>query len=239
MRAASRVRASVTGVAALVALLVAGGCSVPRDDAARPLDVRALPQLTPRPNCVPLGDADTETVPVYLVARLESTQFVTPVERQVESPVTPVGVLQRLVDCGPTTDESNRGITTDVPETSVEAFVEVGNGDYELRLTPLAKRDGQPVDELSSLAVAQFFFTATNNFPNVRGLRFVVNGEPKAASTDGATKAPGEFVRWSDFPNSQPTTTTTTTTTTSSTTTSEPPPPSTEDEPEAPPTTEE
>lgn len=211
MSASRPVRALLAALGCVAVLTTA--CSVPRDETARPIDAGALPQLTPRPSCLPLGDVDTETVTVYLVARLESTQFVTPVERKVERPATPVKVLQRLIDCGPTSDESDRGITTDIPKTTVRGFVEVADGDYELQLDALAKRDGQPVDELSNLAVAQFFFTATEYFPEVRGLRFVVNGEPKAASTDGATKAPNEFVRRSDFTNSQPTTTTTTTTT--------------------------
>jgi hypothetical protein len=210
-----RLRPVLAGAAA-VALLA--GCSIPSDSSAQRIDASLLPQLGPTANnCADLTGTVSAKVPLFFVTGQEETRILAPLERDVDRPVTAQNVLQRLFDCPPTTAEQDSGFTTQIPVTTLEGFVEIEPGRYEVHLSPLRSREGGEVDELSRLAVAQIVYTVTNpDLPEpVWGVRFVIDGEPKASNTDGATKAADEFVTRNDFTVTQPTTTTTVTTTTS------------------------
>jgi hypothetical protein len=205
-------------VLSTLALLLAA-CSVPRDDKAKPVDAQLIPALGPQlSECTDLTEFGAESVLVYAILTQENNAVRTlePIERYALS-ARPKDALERLFECPPTETEAKRGLTTEIPKSTLDDVKDVGGGTYEVSLRNLPSSNGQ-TEELSALAVGQIVYTLTE-FPGVNGVLFTIGGEPRGVNTDGATTQPGTPVGRQDFSSSAPTTTTTTTTSTSTTTT--------------------
>jgi hypothetical protein len=211
-------------VFAMLMALAGGACSVPNDDEARAIDPARLDAATSnKRNCSSQGvDVPAIEVRVYLVSYkvakttelgsvTQDAPSVSPVNRVVPAgdERAPGTALEALFNCRVTSEETGNGLATSVPEeTQMLGLVEVSAADglYEIRLGPLRTRGSKQVDDLDKLAVAQIFFTATapGLVPEVKGLRFVIDGRAKAVSTDRSTVSQTEFVRRGDFKSSSP-----------------------------------
>ncbi|HEV8296836.1 MAG TPA: hypothetical protein VGQ20_06065 [Acidimicrobiales bacterium] len=209
---------------------------MPRDSTAREIAAEALPGFSPdnqRPCPVPDPDNTIELV-VYVVAQQGDRAVLAPVRRRVSGPgpVTPSTAVRQLVVCQVSEDEKTKNLATFIPEgTQWANLVKIEPGAYEIQLPVLRDQSNKEVDDLPTLAVAQFVFTVTQNEQytandRVDRVRFMVNHELVAVRTDIGTRKKGEYVTRDDFTTSRPatTTTTSTTTTTTTTTTTAPPP---------------
>jgi hypothetical protein len=212
----------IAALAAVIALTAA--CGVPRDSTARPISQANLPVAPPDTSTCPEIPLEHVLVPVYVVAQQEDKSFLQPIERVVASPPSPRDVLQRLIEC-PVSEAERREqrLVSFIPERArLVQFKHVVDKFYEIWLGPLRSNEGERVEELPKLAVAQMVFTVVNSdlFPDIDGVRFVINEKAVAVQTDRETKSPGAFVTREDFSSSRPPATTTTTTATTTTTTS-------------------
>lgn len=220
------------GVLLAVALLVAA-CSVPTDGEARPLDPARLDAVaSDKQNCGAPGVGTTSVdAHVYLVSQKDEPPYVLAVDRVIGNTdeATPYAVLNALVNCRVSEEDRRRGLATALPDDlqllGVDPVAEQP-GMFEVRLELL--RNGRTTaDDLDKLAVAQMFFTLTDErvTVRVRGVRFSVDGRPKAVNTDNRTVGVTSFVGRDDFAASSPRvvgTTTTAPTTTAAPTTAAP-----------------
>jgi spore germination protein GerM len=221
-------RCAITAVVmVLLALVLLAGCSVPSDDEAQAIDPSRLESTaTTKRTCASQGlDGQAATVNVFLVSQQSDPPNVKPVLRIVEDADGPSAfvALEALFECIVTQDERRAGLASAIPdETRLLALrpVDLAGGTYEVQLGPLRNRGGQKVDDLDKLAVAQIFFTATGSDPEVKGLRFTIDGRAVAVNTDRRTVGQTDPVTREDFVASSPPapTTSTTPSTTPSTT---------------------
>lgn len=211
--------------------LLAAACSVPTDGEAHPLDPARLDAVaTAKQNCAAPGVGTTSvTARVYLVSQKDEPPYVLAVERVIGNTdqATPYAVLDALVNCRVSEEDRRSGLATALPDDlqllGVDPVADQP-GMFEVRLGLL--RNGRTaVDDLDKLAVAQMFFTLTDErvTVRVRGVRFNIDGRPKAVNTDNRTVGVASFVGRDDFAASSPrvvrTTTTVPTTTTAAPTT--------------------
>lgn len=158
---------------ALMATLVAGGCSVPTDDEPRAITAESTTTQPPPASSRPSGNVAT----IYLSTPADSTTTeVTPlvaVTRNLDAPPTPSETLAVLFD-GPTEEEQERGLVSLIPPHTGLESVSLGQGgrltlDLTMEWSLL-----QGPDELA--AYAQVVLTATD-LPQVNSVRFQVEGE--------------------------------------------------------------
>lgn len=157
-------------VAALaVAALTATGCGLPAHQVTR-LDPDSVPfgLLNTAPPSVPAQGRGPQAT-VYLV---DGGRLVT-VARRVVGENVPAEAARALME-GPTTAESARGLTTDVPTPthliSLDLTGSVATVDLSSEFGDLGGSD-------QVLAVAQFVYTLTAS-PYIDAVRFAIDGKP-------------------------------------------------------------
>jgi hypothetical protein len=212
-----RVRRLAAALGALCVVL--GACSIPKDDAAKPIDSDLLPEFSPRPTICPDVAGPADPVQIYTIVVSDVGRALTPFATEVVAPATPEAALRRLIECAPNTEVEDRQITTDIIGVRLDAMVPIDDkGNYEVRLVSTGE---DRIEQLDVLPAAQILFTVTDGEfgGEVKGIRFTLDGEPLLAQTSAGDKSPTDVKTRDDYVAITPTTTTATTTTTTSTTT--------------------
>jgi spore germination protein GerM len=176
---------------------VAAGCGVGSDDAPRPLAADDVPfgLLEPRSTSTtsaPEAPAPNEVVQVYLLAsdgRLEG------VLRRVvatENRSTLAANALRVLLEGPTDEERAGGITSAIPTgTRLRGVLQPSDGVVTVDLSREFTTEGLE-GRGQIAALAQVVFTATE-LDRISGVRFAIEGEPRAVPrgvAGGLTDAP-------------------------------------------------
>jgi hypothetical protein len=200
-------RAAVLATAAVVLL---AGCGVREDDNPRPLAAEAVPtelsELAPSPTIV--GDLTTQRA--FMVETRPSGEtvlypFALPFRRPASDDDRPKAVLEALIQHQPGDSDAyfnaiptTTGVITVVPDDDDPSVLEINLNQVETSSGNL------------KLAIAQMLFTATE-LPGVRGVRFLLNGEPRAVPLEVGESEVGQIVTRADFPALIPPSSTTTT----------------------------
>ena len=188
------------GVAVLLALLV-GACGVTADDDPEVIAGDEIPEdlLDPTPTTSTAPAGATAEVTVYLLQRTGSTTQLVPVTREVQDPTRPGERVEALLQ-PPTEPEKERGLTSSIPAETVLLGTPVLDAErQQLTLDFSEELFAVEGTELSQ-AFAQIVWTVTE-LEGVRGVRFLVEGEPQRAPNadgveqDGAVTATGDY--WS------------------------------------------
>jgi len=113
-----------------------------------------------------------------------------PVTRQVQWPVTMTSALDALAD-GPTAGEADRGLVS--PASSLGPFgVGATRGAVLSVNLPAAFEDLAGQDQ--TVAAGQVVYTVTA-FPSIKGVRFLVRGQPSQVPSDSGTLSPRPATR--------------------------------------------
>jgi hypothetical protein len=173
-------RPRLAGMAALALVaLGAAGCGVGAESAPEILGAKVLPSGLPlavRPMTTTVPARDGAFVTVYLEG---PRRRLVPVRREVSRPATIAGALDQLAD-GPTAAEAARALGS--PASSLGPFsVRAGRGGVVTVNLPVAFEDLADQDQM--IVAGQVVFTVTA-FPAVRGVRFVVGGQPSQVPSD-------------------------------------------------------
>lgn len=190
----------LAGGAVLVGLLV-GACGVTAEDEPEVIAADDIPEelLDPAPSTSSAPPGATAEVTVYLLQRTGSTTQLVAVTREVQDPTRPGERVEALLQ-PPSEQEKERGLTSSIPAETVLLGTPVLDSDrQELTLNFSEELFAVEGTELSQ-AFAQIVWTVTE-LEGVRGVRFLVEGEPQRAPNadgveqDGAVTATGDY--WS------------------------------------------
>lgn len=202
----------------LTVLLGAGGlaaCGIAEDAKPREISRDALPPelIDPSNDTTPTGDDSLRMVTLYLVDADEADgERLVAVQRAAPMPTEAADVPRAIVDALIAASPEQLGrsdLLNALPNDVGVRSAEVGDdGVLDLDLTNL----GKVQSALQRLAVAQLVFTLTGvDDPDVRGVRFSVDGQEVAVPTADGVAPPGTIVTRADEPGLGPRPTTTTT----------------------------
>lgn len=182
---------------AVLALVAACGISTDADPdviagAEIPADL-----LDPEQSTTTTRPGATAAVTVYLIQRTGTTTQLVPVSREVEDPSRPGQRVEALLRAT-SRDEQDQGLTSSVPTGTVLLGTPVLDAaTQELTLDFSEELFDVEGSELAQ-AFAQIVWTVTE-LEGVRGVRFLVEGEPQRAlnadgvEQDGAVTATGDY----------------------------------------------
>ena len=184
--AAGRLRLAVGVVAALAAIVIAGGCSAPVDSGPQAIRATRIPEglrtATSATTTTTAPTGESEEVTIYFIGQ---DQRLVGVKRRVSPPVTVEKALQKLFTA-PTTAEGVAGLRTAIsPETTVLG-VTIEN---RIATVNVSKNFAFGPVEDQIRAYAQVVFTAVD-VPGVTGVLFAVNGHrQEVPAGDGSNQS--------------------------------------------------
>jgi spore germination protein GerM len=190
-------RRSWLALATLVITALIAACGIDESSSPTVLDDSNLP-------CVLSDDCDatntsvdgdaTQRVSVFFVRRGREETHLEDASRDVASRDVEAA-LEALFESPPTDQEREDGLTTNIPDQAMLRDVtELGEG---VVLVNLSEGFENVTGQGQRVAYAQIVWTATD-FPEVEGVAFAVEGEPKSAITgNGSPK--DDPVRRSDY----------------------------------------
>lgn len=171
---------------AVLLLLSTLGCGIPRDPEPRELSAEDVPfgLLSP---ATTQTTSDVEEPATSAVVYLLRDDRLVAVQRQVEAPVSPAGLLLALLE-GPSTGEAEAGFRTAISsETRIRDVTSAAG----VVTVALSRQFVEVTGQDQILALAQIVFTATE-VPGAGAVRFRLDGEPvEIPRADGTlTSAP-------------------------------------------------
>lgn len=174
----------------LLAALAPAACGLTTDSEPDLIASGEIPAdlLDPEQTTSTTRSGATASVPVYLIQRTGTTTQLVPVIREVEDPTRPGQRIEALLQ--PTSkEEQDRGLTSSVPADTVLLGTPVLDAaSQELTLDFSEQLFDVEGSELAQ-AFAQIVWTVTE-LEGVRGVRFLVEGEPqRAPNADGVEQA--------------------------------------------------
>ena len=185
----------------LAAVLAVAACGVTTDGDPELISGAEIPAdlLEPEQTTSTTQPGATASVTVYLIKRTGTTTQLVPVTREVEDPSRPGQRVEALLR--PTSrEEQEQGLTSSIPTGTVLLGTPVlDTQTQELTLDFSEELFDVEGSELAQ-AFAQIVWTVTE-LEGVRGVRFLVEGEPQRAPNadgveqDGAVTATGDY--WS------------------------------------------
>lgn len=146
-----------------------GGCGFPTQTEPTRAEVGVNTVSEPPPTST--NESDLEVVRVWMI---DATSLIA-AERQLPRPVAASDVVAALA-AGVTTEESDRGLRSAIPEVSMVVDADVSRGTATVLLSD-SFRDIPAGDQV--FAVAQIVFTLTD-LRGVGRVRFEIGGEPVA-----------------------------------------------------------
>lgn len=156
----------------VAAALLAAGCGIPDDKAARSLARDDVPYdlLASAPDATTTTTVLSEPVDVsvYFVA----DGHLVAVTREVQSPATAEKALRALI-AGPTAAEAKRGLKTSIGRSTTVLSANVGEGGIATIDVTNSFHVSAPSETI--LAAAQMVYTATG-LDEVRGVKFTLEG---------------------------------------------------------------
>ncbi|MEE9413856.1 MAG: GerMN domain-containing protein [Acidimicrobiales bacterium] len=192
--------------------LIAVGCSIPTESAARPIAADDVPEILR-----PLEPVTTSTtipapepgvaVQVFFVRQGDPTVLV-PVTRQATES-TAEAALEALFAADPTPEEQEDGLTTFFgPATLGEELITLLKAQFRgnrlfVDLSQLPGIEG----ELRPVPWSQMVFTATQAFrgnATFERIRFQLEGEPVSAEAEEGLVLPNTFVTRASYPSLAP-----------------------------------
>jgi hypothetical protein len=198
------VRALAAGLAVVVAVAL-GGCGIPEDSAPRDISRDALPPelIDPSADTAPEGDDALRMVTLYLVdANERDGESLVAVRRSAPMPAeaadVPRAAVEALIAARPEA-LGRTDLVNPVPsDLQVRSAVLGDDGVLDLDLSNL----GNVQSSLQRLAVAQLIFTLTAlDDPDVRAVRFSLDGEEVAVPIERGVAPPGTPLTRADEPS--------------------------------------
>jgi spore germination protein GerM len=169
-------RQAILAVALTAASLAAPGCGLP----SGPVEVRPedLPFTLGSPQ--PPGSPEEEVLRVYFVRAGRLVE----VSRKLSSDETPSETAMRLLLKGPASDERGAGISSKIPVGTELLEVQVFDRIAQVDVSAEFEAPARPQSVLLRLAQVVWTLVA---LPDITAVRFVVDGEPIAVTTDRGT----------------------------------------------------
>jgi len=196
-------RVAAIGVVALVVGIGVVSCGLPQDREPQKIASPLPENLRVRENSTTTGPTRTEQRTIYFVKTGDgagSGDMLAPVVVDVTVPANPADlpgmILEELLK-GPTTDEQNRDLSTEIPRKT-ELISAIQNDDTVT--VNLHNLDVEGPGLKSS--VTQILFTLTE-LPTIRQVRFLINSEARPIPLEGGSSEPGEAIGRGSFPKEE------------------------------------
>ncbi len=193
---------SIVGAAVLAAaVVVVAGCGVPEDGSPRELSAADLAPPTPEAEPTPTPQTTETARTEALIHLLDENGILTPVSREVPSPLEPGDVVASLV-LGPTESESqDLNLSSAIPPTEIVLSTTLIDRTLLVNLGPegLFQLEG---DE-QKRAIAQLVFTVTE-LDSVDDVLLQIEDEFRPLPTDEADTTELQPVDRSDYRSLDP-----------------------------------
>lgn len=170
---------------ASMAVLLAGACSVPNNDAPVELSGSIVPETTTSTSTTS-PETDTREAVVYMIEASEGGTVLRRVPRTIPAGTGIQGVLSNLFTQRPREDvELERGLTSAIPESATLLSAEPDPTDPTLLVVDVRGLFGPEGLQGASLrdALGQIVWTATEGAPTIR-VAFRQEGERRSALVD-------------------------------------------------------